>query len=145
MKDYQHLRPVELEWARAAEAAEIGPWEAGVTVDAGLMFDHEANVFPPLGGFSPVAVVSGDDNKKAGKTAAFIAVSRTAVPALLDEVERLRSVTNQIVAIMHTYDEQEAAGCVDTPGGLEHMGDVWRLLDRWRAALAPQEQKGDRK
>lgn len=41
---------------------------------------------------------------------------------------------------MATYREQEAKnGYVDTPGGLEHMGDVWKLLSKWDAAMA----KGD--
>lgn len=53
----------------------------------------------------------------------------------------------EIVSIMETYDQQEAErGYVDTPGGLEHMGDVWRLLGGWRdrlASPAPQEENGD--
>ena len=49
---------------------------------------------------------------------------------------------------MCTYREQEAAGNVDTPGGLEHMGDVWRLLRRWDTELAksaPQPQSDERR
>jgi len=46
------------------------------------------------------------------------------------------AVCEEIIDIMRTRDEQEAAGIYGgTPGGLEHMGDVWRLLDGWRAAL----------
>jgi hypothetical protein len=37
----------------------------------------------------------------------------------------------EIQEIMATYRQQEAEGGVDTPGGLEHMGDVWRLLRTW--------------
>lgn len=44
-------------------------------------------------------------------------------------------VCEQILAIMATYHEQDEAGGVDTPGGLEHMGDVWRLFFRWEAML----------
>ena len=44
-------------------------------------------------------------------------------------------VCQEIIRIMQTYDNQKAAGIYGTPGGLEHMGDVWRMLDRWRAAL----------
>ena len=47
--------------------------------------------------------------------------------------EALESVCAEIVAIMETYREQDADGVVDTPGGLEHMGDVWRLLLKWEA------------
>jgi hypothetical protein len=44
-------------------------------------------------------------------------------------------VCAEIQEIMRTYREQEASGGVDTPGGLEHMGDVWRLLRRWDTEL----------
>ena len=58
----------------------------------------------------------------------------------MTETETLRLVSqeiaDEIVAIMETYDQQQAErGYVDTPGGLEHMGDVWRLLDEWRDRL----------
>ncbi len=42
----------------------------------------------------------------------------------------------EIKRIMEVYREQEATSYgVDTPGGLEHMGDVWSLLRRWDAEL----------
>lgn len=45
-------------------------------------------------------------------------------------------VCAEIQEIMRTYREQEASPSgVDTPGGLEHMGDVWRLLRRWDTEL----------
>lgn len=45
-------------------------------------------------------------------------------------------ICDQIVAIMATYDRQmREDGYIGTPGGLEHMGDVWRLLGRWRGLL----------
>lgn len=46
-------------------------------------------------------------------------------------------ICDEIQEIMRTYDEQMERnnGYVDTPGGLEHMGDVWSLLERWRTAL----------
>ena len=40
-------------------------------------------------------------------------------------------VCNEILEIMAVYHEQDERGNVDTPGGLEHMGDVWRLLAKW--------------
>lgn len=49
--------------------------------------------------------------------------------------EILESVCAEIASIMETYREQEAAGSVDTPGGLEHMGDVWSLLSDWDRAI----------
>lgn len=46
------------------------------------------------------------------------------------------TIATEIVEIMQEYDRQEAAnGYVDTPGGLEHMGDVWRLLGGWRRQI----------
>lgn len=48
----------------------------------------------------------------------------------------LELIGEELVSIMETYDQQMAErGYVDTPGGLEHMGDVWRLLARWRNLL----------
>ncbi len=45
-------------------------------------------------------------------------------------------IARKIIDIMSVYDEQEASmGYVDIPGGLERMGDVWWLLDRWRDML----------
>lgn len=41
-------------------------------------------------------------------------------------------VCDEILEIMQTYHEQEKSrGGVDTPGGLEHMGDVRALFRRW--------------
>lgn len=44
-------------------------------------------------------------------------------------------IADEIMAIMEEYRRQEAAGYVDTPGGLEHMGDVWTLLAGWDESL----------
>lgn len=48
-------------------------------------------------------------------------------------------VCEHILRIMRTYHEQDARGYVDTPGGLEHMGDVWNLLLKWEAKLTASE------
>ena len=51
--------------------------------------------------------------------------------------DAMETVCWEIRDIMKTYREQEAKnGYVDTPGGLEHMGDVWRLLARWDDELS---------
>lgn len=52
----------------------------------------------------------------------------------MNEEAKIR-VCQEVVRIMRMYDEQNRRGYVDSPGGLEHMGDVWRLLGRWRDAL----------
>lgn len=52
----------------------------------------------------------------------------------LEDVEK--SIGAEIIQIMETYDAQVArSGYPDTPGGLEHMRDVWSLLDGWRDQL----------
>lgn len=48
-------------------------------------------------------------------------------------------VCDEILDIMKVYHEQDDAGSVDTPGGLEHMGDVWSLFIRWERALLSKE------
>lgn len=51
--------------------------------------------------------------------------------------EAMKSICAEIQEIMRVYREQEAKqGYVDTPGGLEHMGDVWSLLTRWDKQLS---------
>ena len=55
------------------------------------------------------------------------------------------NVGADILSIMEEYDRQSAAGFVDTPGGLEHMGDVWRLLTDWASMLRlppPDAERG---
>ena len=54
------------------------------------------------------------------------------------------AICSEIVQIMETYDRQMVEdGDIGTPGGLEHMGDVWSLLRSWSNALkdADQEEK----
>lgn len=49
--------------------------------------------------------------------------------------EARAKVCDEILEIMAVYHEQDSAGDVDTPGGLEHMGDVWRLFLRWEETI----------
>lgn len=49
-------------------------------------------------------------------------------------------IASEITSIMKTYREQQAAGYVDTPGGLEHMGDVWNLLWKWDEMLKSESK-----
>ncbi len=45
-------------------------------------------------------------------------------------------VCDDIKQIAQTYREQSASlNGVGTPGGLEHMGDVWQLLLSWDEML----------
>lgn len=49
--------------------------------------------------------------------------------------EAKTAVCEEILEIMKVYHEQNARGYVDSPGGLEHKGDVWRMLARWEKVL----------
>lgn len=87
--------------------------------------------------YAPHWSVAADKHAVLSNTADAI---RTLDPPATSREQRLeearKRVCDSIVEIMQTYDEQEAQGIYGgTPGGLEHMGDVWRLLDRWRTAL----------
>ena len=74
------------------------------------------------------------------------AAQRTAIMAALtggsdghdqpNTAEAQASVCRDIQIIMKTYRDQEASGNIDTPGGLEHMGDVWQQLAEWDALLS---------
>jgi hypothetical protein len=52
--------------------------------------------------------------------------------AIAQAVDAASHVCTEIQDIMQTYREQEVSEYgLGTPGGLEHMGDVWSLLRRW--------------
>lgn len=52
---------------------------------------------------------------------------------------RENDVITEILAIMDTYHEQEARPeGIGTPGGLEHMGDVWSMFMNWEQILRPK-------
>ena len=54
-------------------------------------------------------------------------------------------VCEEICRIMKEYDRQiSVRGYVDTPGGLENMGDVWNLLRSWQYLLTPPVAGKDR-
>lgn len=66
------------------------------------------------------------------------------IDPLLTRQATLEEVCNHILRIMKTYHEQEEQPeGVGTPGGLEHMGDVWRLLSKWEQTLALTEAHHD--
>jgi hypothetical protein len=56
------------------------------------------------------------------------------------KIDNMNEVCNEILDIMEVYDEQEAKrGYIDTPGGLEHMGDVWAKLRKWSKLLLEED------
>lgn len=45
-------------------------------------------------------------------------------------------VIAEIKEIAETYREQSKSRAgIGTPGGIEHLGDVWRLIDKWDKLL----------
>ena len=59
-----------------------------------------------------------------------------------DMRERARPtpVEQEILDIMRDYDEQWPN--IDTPGGFEHLGDVWKTMQKWRKAIAAAIEGG---
>ena len=56
---------------------------------------------------------------------------------LVAQVAAFDSIRSELLDIVQKYAAQSTSsdgGC--TPGGLEHMGDVWTLLTRWGTVLA---------
>jgi hypothetical protein len=66
-------------------------------------------------------------------------------PLTAEELRKIKPVCAEIHRIMETYREQEDAGNVDSPGGLEHMGDVWNLLSKWDKMLFPSGKETGKK
>ena len=51
-------------------------------------------------------------------------------------------VCSEILAIMAEWHRQmDAKGYVGTPGGFEHLGDVWRTFLNWEERLKVPELK----
>jgi hypothetical protein len=76
-------------------------------------------------------IVTGDELQPI--VAAAIAEARFAAKTIAEDV------ADEIVEIMRVYDQQQAEHVYGgTPGGLEHMGDGWRLLNKWRDRLVKQ-------
>lgn len=59
-----------------------------------------------------------------------------AVLQTLEKVSPQNQVCAEILEIRAVYEEQIAGPSgLGTPGGLEHMGDVWSLLYEWEQTL----------
>ena len=56
---------------------------------------------------------------------------------IIGPAKAAKIVCGEILDIMREYRAQEAAGSIGTPGGLEHMGDVWKLFAKWERLLNP--------
>jgi hypothetical protein len=117
---------VEAERKRAADAAaaEYAAMEAQAAdkvVDkpgSGLYMDIGANELVPVQRYEPSKV----------PVEAPVKYAATMEETVYDAKSKICA---EILDIMECYHEQEKAGGVDTPGGLEHMGDVWELFKKW--------------
>lgn len=47
-------------------------------------------------------------------------------------------IAADVLRIFAEYLDQQNAGNVDSPGGLEHMGDVWSLFWKWNTLLTDE-------
>ena len=64
-------------------------------------------------------------------------------PGGVRETNAKTAICEEILDIMRVYHEQAARPSgVDTPGGLEHMGDVWNLFHRWESTLNAHAPSG---
>jgi len=89
------MTPEQLQaWARLAEQATPGEWEAKTIT---FWDDKNNNHMEIVTRLYKVARIFGNaDNLSFAKSdAAFIAAARTAVPALCEEIERLRKVAGE--------------------------------------------------
>lgn len=147
------------EWARLAEAATPGPWEATrANEDANPEDQRVCHVDPEIGCIACLALLGESDT--AGKwtvttvaqwkaDAAFIAASRTAVPALATALAaalaRAEAAEREAVRLREALQEigNLAGGPVTDyhpPSGLSELrGKCNRIAAMIIAALAPQE------
>lgn len=121
------------------EAATPGPWDA--------IYDEDAGEWMVRTGHADVAVLTWQQALDAlglspvtMRTAAFIAASRTAIPALLDDSERLDAVTRErdearaeaerlrteVAAAVVVERETCAVICENAAGAEASMGDAER-------------------
>jgi hypothetical protein len=116
-----------------ADKATRGPWEAGGVALHSLTFDHEANVFPPLGESGPVAVVHADHGEMRSPDADFIAESRTTAPELARAIVSLDKFTRDML------DHYKPTGAADTEAEMV-SAVLFDLRRRLGLPATPKEQ-----
>jgi hypothetical protein len=127
-------------WKSATDGATEGPWEvanvAGWLVMAGPLKENTPGLV--RGGRGTLAEMDedfGEDEQEAN--ALFFAVARTAMPALLDEVQRLRTPASGNVGrsgFEAFYREREADGAGHMPAWKDFQRDATRLVYAWMSA-----------
>ena len=107
---------VEAERKRAADAAaaKYAAMEAQAAAPVGEISREVMGAFSPEGNIKPLEEFER-----------FASMMEETV------YDAKSKICAEILDIMECYHEQEKAGGVDTPGGLEHMGDVWELFKKW--------------
>lgn len=121
---------IDIDSLRAlADAASPGPWEDGTASccpDMGWVDGPKGVVCPVYQGTKVTHTLDAND-------AAFIAAARTAVPWLLDEIERLRDLLKEAHKELSTI-EAITVSPSDTDGLID-------LCRRMEAAIHGAEQK----
>jgi hypothetical protein len=77
----------------------------------------------------------------------YCKLARAALASAIQEAVKPCPICEEIVEIDDERIRQEHAGFIDTPGGFEHMGDVWNQISKWadliRARGAGQKGEGN--
>jgi hypothetical protein len=76
----------------------------------------------------------------------YRSLARAALPSAIPEAMPC-VICDEIVEIDDERIRQEHAGFIDTPGGFEHMGDVWNQISKWADLIRARsaKQKGEDK
>jgi hypothetical protein len=132
------------EWLQVAAKATPGPWKELQPGDG----DHgwwvwQESKLPHYGGVAECQITDGDDLEREKADAAFIALARTALPALAEDWLRLRAEYDRLVETARPLEEQvrSMALRLDKEPGNQTAVAVWlHLTNRLRAALPPEKE-----
>jgi hypothetical protein len=61
----------------------------------------------------------------------YRSLARAALQSAIPEAVEGCPICDEIVEINDERIQQEQKGFIDTPGGFEHMGDVWNQISKW--------------
>lgn len=140
------------EWNKRSDSAYLAvvAERDAAKLDHSLLSDDHRDLMQDVDGLrAQLATVTAERDEAKQDASRHIQWAKTAeaavnaIQAQLTASEAARGIGGEIMAIMETYHQQEAErGYVDTPGGLEHMGDVWRLLSDWDDRLRALAEPG---
>ena len=93
------------EWRKLANEATEGPWESTIEGESGRVVADDPN-YPS---FWLISICDTSQSPKEYENAIFIAESRTAVPALLDDIDELIAEHDALVLAKQRIAELEMA------------------------------------